>query len=202
MNYQHATFLKSAAKIDQVPEDSLIEVAFAGRSNAGKSSALNVLTNQKALARTSKQPGRTQLLNYFALDNCNYLVDLPGYGYAKVPLAVKLNWQKTLEMYLTTRAPLKGIVLLVDSRHPLKDFDNMMIDFAVQQGLHLHILLTKADKLSNNQKNNAKFTVQKTLKTQDSELLSVQLFSSLTKDGLSELQSKLDEWFDGNVETL
>jgi GTP-binding protein len=200
MNYQHAKYLMGAAKIEQIPEDSMIEVAFAGRSNAGKSSALNVLTNQKSLARTSKQPGRTQLLNYFTLAEGKYLVDLPGYGYAKVPLAVKKNWQKTLEMYLTDRETLKGIVLLVDSRHPMKEFDAMMIDFAYHQNTPLHILLTKTDKLSNNQKNNAKFAVEKVLKDYGSDLLSVQLFSSLTKTGLPELRVQLDQWFDVELE--
>ena len=200
MNYQHAKYLMGAAKIEQIPEDSMIEVAFAGRSNAGKSSALNVLTNQKSLARTSKQPGRTQLLNYFTLTKRKYLVDLPGYGYAKVPLAVKKNWQKTLEMYLTDREALKGIVLLVDSRHPMKEFDAMMIDFAYHQNTPLHILLTKTDKLSNNQKNNAKFSVEKVLKDYGSNLLSVQLFSSLTKAGLPELKTQLDEWLDVELE--
>jgi GTP-binding protein len=201
MNYQHAKYLMGAAKVDQIPKDSMIEVAFAGRSNAGKSSALNVLTNQKSIARTSKQPGRTQLLNYFTLAEGKYLVDLPGYGYAKVPLAVKKNWQKTLEMYLTDRDTLKGIVLLVDSRHPMKEFDAMMVDFAYHQNTPLHILLTKTDKLSNNQKSNAKFAVEKALKDYGSNLLSVQLFSSLTKAGLSELETQLDEWFDVELET-
>jgi GTP-binding protein len=188
-----------AAKVDQLPTDSLIEVAFAGRSNAGKSSALNTLTNQNALARTSKQPGRTQLINYFSLGDKKFLVDLPGYGYAKVPTAIKKNWQKTLDLYLTTREQLKGIVLLVDSRLPLKEFDIMMIHFAKDSNINLHILLTKSDKLSsNNKKNHALNEINKEIATYDSKKITAQLFSSLTKDGLPELKSVLNTWFNYN----
>jgi GTP-binding protein len=197
MNYHHAKYLKGAAKVDQLPTDSLIEVAFAGRSNAGKSSALNTLTNQKALARTSKQPGRTQLINYFLLDDGKFLVDLPGYGYAKVPTSIKKNWQKTLDLYLTTRDQLKGIILLVDSRHPLKEFDIMMIQFAKDSNINLHILLTKSDKLSsNNKKNNALNLIKKEISSYDTKNITTQLFSSLTKEGLPELKLVLNNWFE------
>lgn len=199
MNYHHTKYLMGAAKVDQLPTDSLIEVAFAGRSNAGKSSALNTLTNQNALARTSKQPGRTQLINYFSLGDKKFLVDLPGYGYAKVPTAIKKNWQKTLDLYLTTREQLKGIVLLVDSRLPLKEFDIMMIHFAKDSNINLHILLTKSDKLSsNNKKNHALNEINKEIATYDSKKITAQLFSSLTKDGLPELKSVLNTWFNYN----
>ena len=196
MNYHDAKYLMGAAKISQLPEDSNLEIAFAGRSNAGKSSALNTLTNQKALARTSKQPGRTQLINYFELDKGQYLVDLPGYGYAKVPDSIKKNWQKTLNEYLTKREQLKGIILLVDSRHPIKEFDKMMIDFATSSQIKLHILLTKSDKLSsNNKKNNAINLLKKSLLSNPTCLVSYSLFSSLTKEGLIELKSTLNKWF-------
>ncbi|MES9938030.1 MAG: ribosome biogenesis GTP-binding protein YihA/YsxC, partial [Sedimenticola sp.] len=142
--YHQARFLTSAAKLNQSPADEGIEVAFAGRSNAGKSSAINTLCQQRNLARTSKTPGRTQLLNFFTLDEQRRLVDLPGYGYAKVAEKVKLQWQKELAAYLEQRQSLRGIILLVDVRHPLKEFDQQMLDWSAQIDLPVHILLTKA----------------------------------------------------------
>ena len=144
---QQSTFMLSAAKVDQCPDDEGFEVAFAGRSNAGKSSALNTLTHA-SLARTSKTPGRTQLLNFFKLDDERRLVDLPGYGYAKVPIPLKLHWQRHLEAYLGGRESLKGLILMMDIRHPMTDFDLLMLDWAVASGMPMHILLTKADKLT------------------------------------------------------
>src|SRR5262245_48745088 len=129
--YVKAVFLKSAARVSQLPPDLGYEVAFAGRSNAGKSSALNCLTGIKNLARTSKTPGRTQLINLFQLDEERRLVDLPGYGYAKVAMQVKMDWQQNLAHYLEVRNSLKGLVLLMDIRHPLKDLDKMMVDWAL-----------------------------------------------------------------------
>src|SRR5574344_3133786 len=155
---QQARFLISAAKVDQCPEDSGLEIAFAGRSNAGKSSALNTLTHAN-LARTSKTPGRTQLLNFFSLDEQRRLVDLPGYGYAKVPIPLKQHWQKHLEAYLTQRDSLTGIVLMMDIRHPFSPFDRMMLDWAKSSGMPVHVLLTKADKLASGAMRN---TLQKT----------------------------------------
>jgi GTP-binding protein len=141
-------FEKSAAKLSQCPTDIIREVAFAGRSNAGKSSALNRLTGQKKLARTSKTPGRTQLINFFRLGESKLaLVDLPGYGFAKVPLATKNDWQRELETYLNRRQALCGLVLMMDIRHPLKEFDNAMLDWARDAKMPIHILLTKSDKL-------------------------------------------------------
>src|SRR5690606_9700832 len=137
---QTASFIKSASKVDQCPEDIGLEVAFAGRSNAGKSSALNTLTHAR-LARTSKTPGRTQLINFFALDEHRRLVDLPGYGYAKVPLELKEHWKQHLDAYLTGRQSLAGVVLVMDIRHPLSPFDCMMLDWANTAGLPVHILL-------------------------------------------------------------
>lgn len=193
--YHPAIFLSSSAKVTQLPLDEGYEVAFAGRSNAGKSSALNYLTGQKSLARTSKQPGRTQLINLFTLDPLRRLVDLPGYGYAQVPLEVKHNWQKTLTLYLQTRHCLKGIVLLMDIRHPLKETDQVLLDIAFTRGLPVHILLTKADKLSRNE---AKSTLLKLQKQFDlyQDIISLQLFSALKKEGEAELIATLDRWFE------
>ena len=148
LNYHKARFLTSAANISQLPEDSGVEIAFAGRSNAGKSTALNALTNQKSLARTSKTPGRTQLINLFEVEPQCKLVDLPGYGYAAVPEQMKLQWQKSLAEYLQKRECLQGVVILMDIRHPLKDLDQQMIEWAVASDLPVLLLLTKADKLS------------------------------------------------------
>jgi GTP-binding protein len=194
-HYTKAVFLKSAARVDQLPEDTGYEVAFAGRSNAGKSSALNCLTNIKSLARTSKTPGRTQLINLFSLDEHRRLVDLPGYGYAKVALKVKLEWQKHLAHYLEVRQSLKGLVLLMDVRHPLKDLDQMMIDWALNRQLRIHILLTKSDKLSRSDVKNCLINVRKHYELAN-HLISVQSFSSLKKNGVEELIATLNQWFE------
>ncbi|MDA8920691.1 ribosome biogenesis GTP-binding protein YihA/YsxC [Gammaproteobacteria bacterium] len=192
MHYNQATFVTSAANLAACPPESLAEVAFAGRSNAGKSSAINAITNQTRLARISKTPGRTQLINFFGLAEGRFLVDLPGYGFAKVPLSVKNKWQEELEKYLRRRQVLCGLVLLSDIRHPLKEFDRMMIDWAVQSGLPLHLLLTKSDKLKRGAAQNTLLAVQKELKPFSN--VTVQLFSSLKNDGVTEVRTKLDEW--------
>ena len=192
MHYNQATFVTSAANLAAGPPESLAEVAFAGRSNAGKSSAINAITNQTRLARISKTPGRTQLINFFGLAEGRFLVDLPGYGFAKVPLSVKNKWQEELEKYLRRRQVLCGLVLLSDIRHPLKEFDRMMIDWAVQSGLPLHLLLTKSDKLKRGAAQNTLLAVQKELKPFSN--VTVQLFSSLKNDGVTEVRAKLDEW--------
>ncbi|MDA0805717.1 MAG: ribosome biogenesis GTP-binding protein YihA/YsxC [Proteobacteria bacterium] len=192
MHYNQATFVTSAANLAACPPESVAEVAFAGRSNAGKSSAINAITNQTRLARISKTPGRTQLINFFGLAEGRFLVDLPGYGFAKVPLSVKNKWQEELEKYLRRRQVLCGLILLSDIRHPLKDFDRMMIDWAVQSGLPLHLLLTKSDKLKRGAAQNTLLAVQKELKVFDN--VTVQLFSSLKNDGVTEVRAKLDEW--------
>jgi GTP-binding protein len=193
--YSQAKFLKSAARIDQLPTDEGIEVAFAGRSNAGKSSALNCLTGIRQLARTSKTPGRTQLINVFDLDNpaCR-LIDLPGYGYAKVPLQIKKDWNQNLQNYLSRRQSLKGLIVLMDIRHPLKELDQMLILWAIERQLPVHVLLTKADKLS---KGPAQSTVLKVSKFYplSEEYFSVQAFSSLKKEGVDVLIRKLNSWF-------
>lgn len=193
MQFHQTQFLTSAAKLNQLPEDTGIEVAFAGRSNAGKSSALNTLTQQRQLARTSKTPGRTQLINLFSVTETCRLVDLPGYGYAKVSQAVKEAWQKTLSRYLQERRCLKGLIIVMDSRHPLKETDQAMLDWAIAAQLPCHLLLTKSDKLTQQQR-------AKTLKAVKAQvaaypLASVQLFSSLKRTGLDVLEAQLQKWF-------
>ncbi|MDR5903724.1 ribosome biogenesis GTP-binding protein YihA/YsxC [Franzmannia qiaohouensis] len=195
LNYQTARFLTSAPTLAQCPPDAGAEVAFAGRSNAGKSSAINALTQQKALARTSKTPGRTQLINFFSLvgGETQRLVDLPGYGYAKVPEKVKLEWQRHLADYLRNRQSLRGLVLVMDVRHPLSEFDEMMLGWADEQDMAVHILLTKADKLKSGAAKSELQKVRSRLREWE-DLVSVQLFSSLKREGVDEAQTKLDEW--------
>jgi GTP-binding protein len=147
IKFQSAEFITSAPSLKQCPDDVGCEVAFAGRSNAGKSSAINTLTRNKNLARTSKTPGRTQMINFFQLGEDQRLVDLPGYGYAKVPVAMKAQWDRHMAEYLQARKSLGGLILLMDIRHPLQDYDRQMLNWAAQAGLPVHILLTKSDKL-------------------------------------------------------
>ncbi len=192
-HYNHATFLLSAPTLVELPADEGIEVAFIGRSNAGKSSALNAITGLKSLARTSKTPGRTQMINFFKLDDTRRLVDLPGYGYAKVPLAIKHRWQKNINAYLQTRLCLKGLILIMDIRHPLKEYDQQFIEWAVHCDIPIHILLTKADKLTRGAAINTLFDVRKVL--ENTPNISVQIFSSLNKNGLEEALLVLDSWF-------
>jgi GTP-binding protein len=196
INYQIAEFLTSAPSIKQCPPDTGCEVAFAGRSNAGKSSAINALTRQRGLARTSKTPGRTQLINFFQLSHNKRLVDLPGYGYAKVPRAMKAEWDRHLAEYLQMRNSLTGLILLMDIRHPLQEYDQQMLNWAAQASLPVHILLTKADKLKRGPAENSRLKVEKLLRDMDPgcTLLSVQTFSALKKQGLSELQRQLSHW--------
>ena len=195
-NYANAQFLKSAKTLVQCPPDEGSEIAFAGRSNAGKSSAINRLTRQKKLARTSKTPGRTQLINFFSLGNEETrLVDLPGYGFAKVPQAVKQEWEKNLTDYLNLRESLKGCVLLMDVRHPLQEFDRNFIAWADASELPLHVLLTKSDKLKRGPGKNTLLAVQKDVQQSGlGKFFSAQLFSSLNGEGLEELAEKLSEW--------
>ena len=190
INFKSARFMISAAKFTQCPADIGAEVAFCGRSNAGKSSSINALTHKSGLARTSKTPGRTQLINFFELDDNIKLVDLPGYGYARVPISVKQHWHEHLDEYLRARQSLKGVVLLMDIRHPLKAFDEMMLEWSAASGLPMHILLTKADKLSRGAQQNALLKVRESL----DENVSIQTFSATKKLGLPELQKKLEHW--------
>lgn len=191
-SFQVAKFLKSAAKIDQLPPDDGYEVAFAGRSNAGKSSALNCLTGIKQLARTSKTPGRTQLINLFSLDSERRLVDLPGYGYAKVPQAIKLAWQRSLGEYLENRQCLKGLILLMDIRHPLKELDEVMLHWAIEASLPTHILLTKSDKLKRGAVNQVIMRVEQRYDL--AETVTVQSFSSLKRQGVEQVQQLMSSW--------
>ena len=199
--YHQAKFMLSASKLSEAPMDQGKEIAFAGRSNAGKSSALNTLTRQKSLARISKTPGRTQLLNFFEIDEQRKFVDLPGYGYAKVPLAVKKQWHKMMETYLHKRNCLAGIILVMDVRHPLTEFDTQMIQWCEFTQLPLHILLTKMDKLNFGAAKNVLFKVQGELEAVNVNV-SVQLFSSLKKIGISELHQVLDNWFEGEDDSI
>ncbi|MDP4597617.1 MAG: ribosome biogenesis GTP-binding protein YihA/YsxC [Pseudomonadales bacterium] len=189
-NLDSIHFLKSAAKLAQCPEDIGMEVAFCGRSNAGKSSAINYLTGQHKLARTSRTPGRTQLINFFTISEQLRLVDLPGYGYAKVPTAMKREWHENIDKYLRNRLSLCGLVLLMDIRHPLKPFDHTMLDWCAGAGMPLHILLTKCDKLKRGGQQNALLHVKKHV----GDLATVQLFSSTHGVGQKILLHKLSGW--------
>ncbi len=193
-NYKKATFLLSAAKLSQLPSDKGIEVAFVGRSNAGKSSVLNQLTNNSKLARVSKTPGRTQHINLFVLDDNRRLVDLPGYGFAQVPNEVKIQWQKTLDAYLQQRECLTGLVLVMDIRHPLTEFDRNLLAWAEECGLTVHILLNKADKLAFGAMKKTLLEVTKFISEYNNQV-TCQVFSALKSTGIKELRELLDNWF-------
>ncbi len=192
--YRQARYTISATKLHELPTDQGIEVAFAGRSNAGKSSAINTITDIKSLARTSKTPGRTQMINFFALDETRSLVDLPGYGYAKVPEQVKLRWQATLGKYLETRRALQGLMIMMDVRHPMKEFDIQMLEWAQAANLPTHILLTKSDKFKSGAAKSAQLQVERKLREQSLNA-TVQLFSSLKRTGKETAITKLNDWF-------
>lgn len=194
INFGQAQFLTSAPDIRQLPADQGIEVAFAGRSNAGKSSALNALTRQRQLARTSKTPGRTQLINVFTLDDNKRLIDLPGYGFAKVPLEVKLKWQKSLGEYLQKRECLKGLVVLMDIRHPFKDLDQELIYWAVESGLAVLVVLTKSDKLKSGARKQVLMQAEEAIPAFGGDVKVITL-SSTSKQGLPELEATLNAWF-------
>ena len=193
INFREACFIQSASEIENAPPDQGWEVAFAGRSNSGKSSAINALTGNRKLARTSRTPGRTQLINFFALSDSQRLVDLPGYGFAKVPLAVKKKWNQQLERYLQYRESLRGLVMLMDIRHPLTDPDKQMLGWAVAASMPVHILLTKADKLKRGPAQNTLLSVRGELAAH-AELVSVQCFSSLKRQGVDELGKQINLW--------
>lgn len=194
--FNKTSFLMSAPSIKQSPTDEGKEVAFAGRSNAGKSSVINTLTDNKKLARTSKTPGRTQLLNFFSLSEDRRLVDLPGYGFAKVPIIVKRNWDRNLAGYLQERQSLVGVVILMDIRHPLQKYDWQIIRWASESKMPIHLLLTKSDKLKRGAINNVLLSVEEELtKEKLSASFTIQAFSSIKKFGLDELKQKLTIWF-------
>lgn len=181
--------------MSQCPMDNGNEVAFAGRSNAGKSSAINALTGNTRLARTSKTPGRTQLINFFDLNvPQTRLVDLPGYGYAKVPDAMKKAWQRRLSEYIEQRLSLRGLVLVMDIRHPMKPFDQILTDWAIASGMPLHLLLTKSDKLKRGAINQILLKVRQSLPSNSANLISLQAFSALKGDGIQNLERQLLIW--------
>jgi GTP-binding protein len=193
--YQRARFLTAAARVDQCPADAGREVAFAGRSNAGKSSAINAICHQNTLARTSKTPGRTQQLIFFELDEARRLVDLPGYGYAKVPETVKREWQQHMAAYLEQRRSLAGLVIVMDIRHPLAEFDRQMLDWGGRANLPMLLLLTKADKL----KTGAARATQLSVKRAVSGLagrIEVMPFSALKRQGVAAAQGLIDLWLE------
>lgn len=180
-------FLTSSWQPGQFPPDQGVEVAFAGRSNAGKSSALNAITGRKDLARTSKTPGRTQLINFFSLNERQRLADLPGYGYAKVPEKMRAHWRELMERYVETRASLGGIVLVMDSRHPLTEFDSQMLEWTSAQNLPTHLLLTKADKLSRGES----ASTLKKVRAAVGDVATAQLFSAVAKTGVDEARKEI-----------
>ncbi|MFZ5620815.1 MAG: ribosome biogenesis GTP-binding protein YihA/YsxC [Pseudomonadota bacterium] len=190
-----AQFVTSAARLGQAPADAGREAAFAGRSNAGKSSALNAIAGHKGLARTSKTPGRTQLINFFRVTDDARLVDLPGYGYAKVPPEVKAQWERHLTAYLKHRESLVGLVLLMDVRHPLTDFDRQMLAWCRDAALDVHVLLTKADKLKRGAAQNTLLKVRRELAGLHPQV-SVQLFSALDGTGLEAARAQLATWLE------
>lgn len=191
--FRKAAFFTTVAHLRDLPPEAVAEVAFAGRSNAGKSSAINTLADHTRLAFVSKTPGRTQHLNYFRLAEGRFLVDLPGYGYAKAPEEVRGAWESLIGPYLEGRAPLKGIVLIMDSRHPLTDLDVQLIEWFAPTGKPLHILLTKADKLTRQQQTQTLREVREAVAALG-EQCSVQLFSSLKKTGIEAAEAVLGKW--------
>ena len=193
--FDRATYVASAHDLEQLPPDIGAEVAFVGRSNAGKSSAINTLANHKRLAYVSKTPGRTQLINFFALGDDRTLVDLPGYGYAQVPARVKAHWQNVMAAYVSTRQALNGLVLIMDARHPLKSLDIKLLDRYLPTGKPVHCLLTKADKLSKSEQALTLRAVRKQLAVAGHNA-TAQLFSSLKKEGVEEAERVIARLFD------
>jgi len=191
--YQRVHFVTAAARVDRIPPDQGREVAFAGRSNAGKSSAINTICHCRQLARTSKTPGQTQQLVFFALDETRRLVDLPGYGYAKVPEAVKLQWQRLMAAYLEQRRSLAGLVVVMDIRHPLTAFDLQMIEWGQRAELELLLLLTKSDKLKRGAAHAEREQVAKVVAV-DGRRIQVELFSAQTRLGVGPVHRVLDRW--------
>lgn len=193
--YRRAQFLTASAKVEQCPDDTGLEVAFAGRSNAGKSSAINALCHRNALARTSKTPGRTQQIIFFGLDEGRRLVDLPGYGYAKVPDTVKRLWQDQMAAYLEQRRSLAGLVVVMDIRHPLAEFDRRMLTWGARADLPMLALLTKADKLKTGAAHATRHQVEQAVSDLGGRIR-VLLFSALKHQGVTAVQDQLDRWLD------
>ncbi len=193
-DYHQTQYLKSAVELSQLPADKGWEVAFIGRSNAGKSSAINAITGIRGLARTSSTPGQTQMINLFSVDKDRRIVDLPGYGYAKVPRTIKERWQKAIDEYLEARQCLRGLILVMDIRHPLKEGDQQLIAWAMKCEVPVHILLTKSDKLNTSESRKTHKEVSAALEPFGSTL-TVQIFSALQPQGIEEAQTCLDEWY-------
>lgn len=204
VSYAQAAFMLSATEAAHFPIDQGGEIAFVGRSNAGKSSAINALTYRRALARTSKTPGRTQQINFFRLDEQLRLVDLPGYGFAKVPARIRRHWERLIESYLQYRSSLLGLVILVDVRRSLSDLDRQLLDWCQEAAIPAHVLLTKADKLSRNAAHAVLHQVQAAI-SEDAvtgaalPIGTVQLFSATKKQGVDELRARLDQWFGSGI---
>jgi len=190
--YRSASYVISAHRLIQLPPDSGFEVAFAGRSNAGKSSAINTLTDQKSLARTSKTPGRTQQIIIFDIDDEKRIADLPGYGYAKVPGKLKAHWREVMQQYFNKRESLRGVVLVMDIRHPMRDFDDQMLAWCSASNLPCHVLLTKADKLKRGPAQATLLKVRKALP----QVATAQVFSTKSRAGLGELIASLNQWYE------
>ena len=196
--WRQAQFMLGAARPAQFPDDVGWEVATVGRSNAGKSSALNVITGLRSLARTSKTPGRTREINFFAVDDQRRLVDLPGYGYARVPAAIKKTWQQLIENYLNGRRSLRGMVIVMDCRHPLTEYDEQMLAWCAARRVPAHVLLTKSDKLSKGAAGAIYQQVRAALAREHSKsgLMTVQLFSALKRTGAGTIQDTLSNWLE------
>ena len=192
--FQHVVFFVSVADLCDLPPPQGAEIAFAGRSNTGKSSAINALAKRKRLAFVAKSPGRTQQINFFSLGDARYLVDLPGYGYAKVPATMRLLWESLLSKYLQTRKTLRGLILIMDARNPLTALDKQMLDWFLPTGKPVHVLLSKADKLNRQQANNSLRHVAEVLAKFSAKCM-VQLFSSVSKIGLEEAEATIAYWF-------
>lgn len=190
--YRQAEYVISAHRFSQLPADEGWEVAFAGRSNAGKSSAINTLTEQKSLARTSKTPGRTQQIVIFSVDPQRRIADLPGYGYAKVPDKLRAHWQQLMAHYFEHRASLRGVVLVMDIRHPMRPFDIQMLDWCAASGVSCHVLLTKADKLKRGPAKSALLGLRREL----GDVASAQLYSASARQGRDELITVLNRWYE------
>ncbi|MAJ91336.1 MAG: YihA family ribosome biogenesis GTP-binding protein [Legionellales bacterium] len=189
--YTRFEFDLGVASIKQLPDDNGKEVAFAGRSNVGKSSVINKITSRRNLARTSKLPGRTRELNYFSINENRRIVDLPGYGFARVDVATKNKWRKLLDFYFQERQSLRGVFLIIDIRHPLKSFDQLMFNYCQTNDLSLHMVLNKSDKISKNMANKTINQIKSDIKSPNT---SIQLFSSLKGIGVDEARIKLAEW--------
>jgi len=192
-------FILGAAEPSQFPNDDVVEIAFAGRSNVGKSSAINAISNRRKLARTSKQPGRTQQINFFSMGDQARLVDLPGYGFAQVPLSVKKNWQDTIHKYLADRPNLVILVLLMDIRHPLTDLDRQMLSWARDSDLPTQVLLTKADKFKKGKVASTVLSVERELKKLNGQF-GVEPFSSQNYTGVDKMRTQIEEWVNGSLD--